>query len=371
MSDLSPLSRVKRKSDLGADTSGFDPGTDIRPLGPALKIAYARIESIGARLAMKRREFITLIAGGAAALPFTAHAQQPAPGKWRIGMLAPETRQKPIRQGLRDLGYSEGQNLLVEWRFDDRTDRLAALATELVRLKPDVVVANGTQAARAAQQATKSIPIVMVASNPVGDGLVESLAHPGGNITGMSLLTPELSGKRLELLRQACGRLSAITVLYNPDDPPAVSALKETLDAARQAGLQVTSVEARTPNDIASGFEKIAAARPDALVILNSPLMTVQENRNSELALQLKLPAIYTDPLFAKAGGLMAYGPNRDSILKKLATYIDKIFKGAKPADLPVEQPTKFDLIINLKTAKTLGLNIPVNLLALADEVIE
>jgi putative tryptophan/tyrosine transport system substrate-binding protein len=320
---------------------------------------------------MQRRVFITLLGGAIAAWPFTAHAQQPAPGKWRIGMLAPGTRQKPIRQGLHDLGYSEGQNLLIEWRFDDRADHLTALATELVGLKPDVVVANGTQAARAAQQATKSIPIVMVASDPVGDGLVESLAHPGGNVTGMSLLTPELSGKRLELLRQACGRLAVITVLYDPDDPPAVSALKETLDAARQAGLQVTSVEARTPNDIAPGFEKIAAARPDALVILNSPLMSVQEKLNSELALQLKLPAIYTDPLFAKTGGLMAYGPNRDSIGKKLAAYIDKIFKGAKPADMPVEQPTKFDLIINLKTAKTLGLSIPTNLLVLADEVIE
>jgi putative tryptophan/tyrosine transport system substrate-binding protein len=320
---------------------------------------------------MQRRVFITLLGGAIAAWPFTVHAQQPAPGKWRIGMLAPGTRQKPIRQGLHDLGYSEGQNLLIEWRFDDRADHLTALATELVGLKPDVVVANGTQAARAAQQATKSIPIVMVASDPVGDGLVESLAHPGGNVTGMSLLTPELSGKRLELLRQACGRLAVITVLYDPDDPPAVSALKETLDAARQAGLQLTSVEARTPNDIAPGFEKIAAARPDALVILNSPLMSVQEKLISELALQLKLPAIYTDPLFAKTGGLMAYGPNRDSIGKKLAAYIDKIFKGAKPADMPVEQPTKFDLIINLKTAKTLGLNIPTNLLVLADEVIE
>jgi putative ABC transport system substrate-binding protein len=199
---------------------------------------------------MQRRVFITLLGGAIAAWPFTVHAQQPAPGKWRIGMLAPGTRQKPIRQGLHDLGYSEGQNLLIEWRFDDRADHLTALATELVGLKPDVVVANGTQAARAAQQATKSIPIVMVASDPVGDGLVESLAHPGGNVTGMSLLTPELSGKRLELLRQACGRLAMITVLYDPDDPPAVSALKETLDAARQAGLQVTSMEARTPKMI-------------------------------------------------------------------------------------------------------------------------
>jgi putative ABC transport system substrate-binding protein len=321
---------------------------------------------------MRRREFITLL-GGATAFrsQLAAQAQQPAPGKWRIGMLAPEFRQKPLREGLRELGYVEGRNLLIEWRFDDIADRLATFATELVGLKPDVIAANGTQAARAAQQATKSIPIVMVASNPIGDGLVESLAHPGGNITGMSLLTPELSGKRLEFLRQACGKPSAIAVFYNPDDPPAVQALKETRDAARQAGLQVTAVEARTPNDIAPGFEEIAAARPGALIILNSVLMSGQARRNSELALRLKLPAIYPDPLFAKAGGLMSYGANVNSVIKNLATYIDKIFKGAKPADLPVEQPTKFELIINLKTAKALGLTIPATLLATADEVIE
>ena len=321
---------------------------------------------------MRRREFIALLGCATALLsPLAAQAQQAAPGKWRIGMLAPEYRQKPLREGLRELGYVEGQNLLIEWRFDDSAERLAALATELVGLKPDVIFANGTQAALATQQATKSIPIVMVASNPVGDGLVESLAHPEGNITGMSLLTPEVSGKRLELLREACGRPSTIAVFYNPDDPPAVQALKETQDAARQAGLQVTAVEARTPNDIAPGFEKIAAARPGALIILNSVFMSGQARRNSELALQLKLPAIYADPLFARAGGLMSYGANVNSAIKNLATYIDRIFKGAKPADLPVEQPTKFELVINLKTAKALGLDIPPNLLVLADEVVE
>jgi putative ABC transport system substrate-binding protein len=321
---------------------------------------------------MRRREFFTFFGGATVFLsPFVAQAQQPAPGKWRIGMLVPEIRQKPIREGLRELGYVEGQNLLIEWRYDDRVDRLAAFATELVGLKPDVICATGTLAARAVQQATKSIPIVMVASNPIGDGLVESLAHPGGNITGMSLLSPEVSGKRLELLRQASGRPPAIGIFYNPDDPPAVDALKETEDAARQAGVEVTIVQARTPNDIAPGFEKIAAAHPGALVILNSVLMSIQASRNAELALQLKLPAIYTDPRFAKAGGLISYGPNFDAIIKKLATYVDKIFKGARPADLPVEQPSNFELIINLKTAKTLGLDIPPNLLVLADEVIE
>jgi putative tryptophan/tyrosine transport system substrate-binding protein len=321
---------------------------------------------------MERREFISLIGGATAFLsPLAAQAQEPAPGKWRIGMLAPEYRQKPLREGLRELGYVEGRNLLIEWRFDEIADRLAAFATELVGFKPDVIAANGTLAAQAAQQATKSIPIVMVASNPVGDRLVEGLAHPGGNITGMSLLTPELSGKRLELLSQACGGPSAIAVFYNPDDPPAVQALEETRDAARRAGLQVTAVEARTPDDIEPGFEKIAAARPGALIILNSVLMSGQAQRNSELALRLKLPTIYADPLFARAGGLMSYGTNVNSAIKHLATYIDRIFKGAKPADLAVEQPTKFELVINLKTAKALGLAIPANLLALADEVIE
>ena len=321
---------------------------------------------------MRRREFFTFLGGATVFLsPFVAQAQQPAPGKWRIGMLVPEIRQKPIREGLRELGYVEGQNLLIEWRYDDRVDRLAAFATELVGLKPDVIGAGGTQAAQAAQQATKSIPIVMAASNPVGDGLVESLAHPGGNITGVSLLSPEVSGKRLELLRQASGRPAAIAIFYNPDDPPAVDALKETEDAARQVGVQVTIVQARTPDDIAPAFEKMAAAHPGALVILNSVLMAVQQSRNAELALQLKLPAIYTDPRFARAGGLMSYGPNFDAMIKKLATYIDKIFKGAKPADLPVEQPSNLELILNLKTAKALGLDIPPNLLALAHEVIE
>jgi putative ABC transport system substrate-binding protein len=319
---------------------------------------------------MRRREFI-LALGGAAAWPLAARAQQPAPGKWRIGVLGPEIRQKPIREGLSELGYIEGQNLFIEWRFDHRVDRLAALATELVGLKPDLITAIGTQAAQAAQQATKSIPIVMTASNPIGNGLVESLAHPGGNITGLSLQTPELSGKRLELLRQASGTLSAIVVLYNSDDPPALNALKEIVDTARHAGLQVTTVGARTPGDLAPAFEKIAQARPSALVILSSPLMSGQAGRIAEFALQLKLPSIYSDRRFAKVGGLMSYGPNYDRIVKNLAIYIDRIFKGAKPADLPVEQPSKFELIINLKTAKALGVDIPSFLLVLADEVIE
>ena len=320
---------------------------------------------------MKRREFIALFGSAASTWPFAVRAQQPASRIWHIGMLAPEYRQKPIREGLRELGYIEGQNLRIEWRYDDRLDRIAALATEVVGFKPDVIFANGTQAAQAAQRATKSIPIVMVASNPIGDGIVESLAHPGGNITGMSLFTPEVSGKRLELLLQASGRPSAIAILYNPDDPAAVDALKETEDAAHKVGVQVTTVPARTADDIPSGFETIAAAHPGALVILNSVLMSGQVSRNAALALQWKLPAVYPDPRFAKAGGFMSYGANVNSIIKSLAIYIDKILKGAKPADLPVQQPSKFELVINLDTAKALGLTIPSGVLAIADEVIE
>ena len=187
----------------------------------------------------------------------------------------------------------------------------------------------------------------------------------------MSLLSPEVSGKRLELLLQASGRPSATAILYNPDDPPAVDALKETEDAAQKAGVQVTVVPARRPDDIASGFEKIAAAHVGALVILNSVLMSGHVSRNAALALQWKLPAVYPDPRFARAGGFMSYGANVNSIIKSLATYIDKIFKGAKPADLPVQQPSKFELVINLDTAKALGLTVPQSLVVAADEVID
>ena len=320
---------------------------------------------------MHRREFIKLCGSAAMTWPVAAHAQQPAAGKWRIGMLVPGGRHKFILEGLRDLGYIEGQNLLVERRFDDKADGLAAFAAELTALTPDMIVAVGTQAAQAAQRATSRIPIVMLASNPVGSRLVESLAHPGSNVTGLSLQTPELSGKRLELLREASGRLASIAVLYNPDDPPAVEALKETSKAADGAALQISVAEARSAIDIAPAFERIAQARPDGLVILTSPLMTLEAGRNSALALKLKLPSIYADPGFARAGGLMSYGPDFDSVFRNLAVYIDKVFKGARPADLPVEQPTKFQLVVNLKTAAALGLRFPATLLAIADEVIE
>jgi putative tryptophan/tyrosine transport system substrate-binding protein len=320
---------------------------------------------------IRRRELIRLLGGAVAVWPFAARAQQPAPGKWRIGLLAQNRRQDMVRQGLHELGYVDGDNLAIDARSNDRTDRLAAFAAELAGLKPDAIVTAGTQATQAVQHATKGIPIVLIASDPVGNHLVASLAHPGGNTTGVSLFSPELSGKRIEMLRNVAGELSSLAVLWNPDDPPAAIALKETKDAAGAMRLQLLAVEARDVSDLAPAFETIAKARPKGLVILNAPLMSIQRARTAELALGLKLPSIYTDRSFPEAGGLMSYGPNFDAITKRAAIYVDRIFKGQKPADLPVEQPTKFELVINLKTAKALGVTVPDTLLALADDVIE
>jgi len=319
---------------------------------------------------MRRREFIGLL-GGLAAWSPVARAEQPAPGKWRIGLLAQKSRQDPFRQALRELGYIEGANIVLDIRSNDRSDQLAAVATELVDLKPNAIVAAGTQATEAVQRATKSIPIVMVASDPIGTHLIASLARPGGNTTGLSLMSPELSGKRIEILRDVTRELSSLAVLWKPDDPPAAIAFKETQEAASRMHLQLLAVEARSTDDFASAFDAIAKARPQGLDILNSPLMNIQTARIAEFALGLKLPSIYTDRSFTRAGGLISYGPDFDDIFKRAANYVDRILKGEKPADLPVEQPTKFDLFINLKTAKALGLTIPASILASADEVIE
>jgi len=319
---------------------------------------------------MRRRDFIALVSGAAAAWPLALGAQ-PAPGKWRVGLLAQKSRQDPFRQELRELGYIEGDNIALDIRSNDRTDRLAAIATELVALKPNIIVAAGTQSVQAVQRATRDIPIVMVASDPVDNHLVASLARPGGNTTGLSLMSPELSGKRIEMLRDVTRELSSLAVLWKPDNPPAAVAFKETEEAASRMHLQLLAVEARSADDFASAFDAIAKARPQGLDILNSPLMNIQTARIAEFALGLKLPSIYTDRSFTRAGGLISYGPDFDGTFKRAANYVDRILKGEKPADLPVEQPTKFDLYINLKTAKVLGLTVPPALLALADEVIE
>jgi putative ABC transport system substrate-binding protein len=319
---------------------------------------------------MRRREFIAGL-GATMAWPLAAGAQQPAPGKWHVGILLSERGQKRIREGLLELGYVEGKNLVIDARSSAAGVEFAANASELVALKPDILVTAGTQGALALKQATKDIPIVMTSSDPVGTGLITSLARPGGNVTGFSLFTPEISGKRIELLREAAGGLSELAILWNSSDPPAAISLKETEATAKLAGLKTTAVAVQGPDDFEPAFAALEKARPGGLVILPSPLMDIHAVRIAGLAIGLKLPSIYPDPSFARAGGLMSYGPNFLTLIHDETIYIDRIFKGNKPADLPVQQPTKFELVVNLKTARALGVEVPPLLLARADEVIE
>ncbi len=320
---------------------------------------------------VKRREFITLLGGTAATWPLAGRAQQGERMR-RIGVLATTIHEDAIRQGLHDLHYIEGKNIFIEYRPADRADRLPDLAAELVGLKVDVIVATGSQAVRAAQQATQSIPIVMTASSdPVGSRFVTSLARPGGNITGLSLLSPELSGKRLEFLKEIVVGVSRVAVLWNPDDPPAVLSLKETEAAAGQLGLELRSAEVRSLDDFDIAFASARRIRAGAIVILSAPVMTLHAGRIAELALESRLPSISNASELPKAGGLMSYGPNINDLCRRAAIYVDKILKGTNPADLPVEQPTKFELVINLRTVKALGLTLPSTLFAIADEVIE
>jgi putative ABC transport system substrate-binding protein len=289
-----------------------------------------------------------------------------------LRLLASREGLDQIRQGLRDLGHVEGQNIIIEYRPVDPADRLPDFAAELAGLKVDVIVAAGSQAVLAAQRATKSIPIVMVASSdPIGTGFVASLARPGGNITGQSLMSPELSGRRLQLVKEVVADLRRVAVLWNPDDPPAVLSLKETEAAARLLGIEIDSVEARGLDDFDVAFASATKTRAGALVVLSAPNMGTYAGRIAGLALNNGLPTISTSSQLPKAGGLMSYGPSLSDLRRRSAIYVDKILKGAKPADLPVEQPTKFELVVNLKTAKALGLTVPPSMLALADEVIE
>jgi putative ABC transport system substrate-binding protein len=341
----------------------------LRDFSPYNDNLRYRAHTVG--VAMRRREFFGLV-GCAAAFSQTVHAQEPAPGVWRVGLIPSSDRaQTTIIQGLKELGYVEGKNLVVAVRrTDGSTERLAAVAAELIGLKMDVIVAAGTQVARALKDATNTIPIVMFSSDPVGAGLITSLGHPGGNVTGLSLLTPDISGKRLELLREVTGG-SRFGVLWNSDDPSNAVSLKETQDAARTARFELVELAVRNPNDFVPAFTTLAASRLDGLAVVMSPLMDTHLPQLADLALNAKLPSIYSAPLFPQSGGLLSYGANFTILLNRAAIYIDKLFKGARPADLPVEQPTKFDLLINLKTAKALRLEIPPTLLARADEVIE
>src|SRR6266849_2343328 len=328
---------------------------------------------------MKRREFIAVLSGAAVAWPLGGSAQQAAKIA-RIGYLTgnlaanPHTREAFL-QGLRDLGYIEDRDLEIEYRdVEGKYERLPALAAELVALKVDVILAAGTPQPLAAKQATRTIPIVFAgAADPVGSGLVTSLARPGGNVTGLSLLSPELVGKCLELLKQAVPGVSRVAVLWQPGgsgERTEKDMLKGAEVAGRALGVRLQFVEARGPADFDRAFSDMTRARAGALTSLGGSMLFNERRRLVDLAAKNRLPAVYPQREYVDAGGLMAYGPNVADLYRRAATYVDKILKGAKPGDLPVEQPTKFELVINLKAAKALGLTIPQSLLLRADEVI-
>jgi putative ABC transport system substrate-binding protein len=309
------------------------------------------------------------------AAPLAAHAQSVAKAP-RIGILNPAFDPHPpleaFRQGLRDLGYVEGHTIVLEYRFaDGRFERLPELAAELVRLKVDVILAVGVPAVQAAQHATGTIPIVFpVASDPVGQGLVASLAQPGGNITGVSFQDPEFMGKRLELLRQVVPGVTRVAYLWDAALLNA-RAWQETETAARALGVQLLPVEVREPYPFDQAFATMAAAHADALITLPSTVFLNRRTQIVDLASKTRLPGIFPDRELVDAGGLMSYGPSLTANYHRAATYVDKILKGAKPADLPVEQPTKFELVINLKAARALGLTIPPVVLFQANEVLQ
>ena len=312
------------------------------------------------------------------AVAVIAQAQQSAKVP-RIGYLTGATpagqsaRIEAFRQGLRELGYVEGKNIVIEYRYaEEKLDRLPALAAELVRLKVDVIVTGGAGNTRAAKNATNAIPIVMAQdSDPVGNGFVASLARPGGNITGLATLAPEIGGKQLELLKEVVPNLSRVAVLAAPSTiPGSVQQRREIELAAGALGVKVQHLDVQNPNDIETAFRAAIKGRADAVLVLRGSVLGSHGRHISEFAVKSRLPAIYGTRQSVEAGGLMSYGVNFTDLERRAATYVDKILKGAKPADLPVEQPTKFEFIINLKAAKQIGLTIPPNVLVRADRVI-
>ena len=308
--------------------------------------------------------------------PLAARAQQAAK-TYTIGFLSPAlvtTQGDTIFLGaLHELGWIEGRNLVFERRHgDNRPDRLNEAAGELVRLNVDVIVAIGTLGPLAAKRATTTIPIVMAnAGDPLGSGLVASLARPGGNVTGMSLMAPDLGGKRLELLKEALPRCARVAVVWNSANPYPAFVFNETKAAGQALGVQVHSLEVRSPEDFPGAFAVTQSLRPDALIVVEDPLTVSHRKPIIEFAARHRVPALYGLKEFAVDGGLISYGASLADLYRRAAGYVDKILKGAKPADLPVQQPTKFEFFINLKTAQALGLEIPATLLARADEVIE
>jgi putative ABC transport system substrate-binding protein len=294
----------------------------------------------------------------------------------RIGILFIGSRNQPhleaFKQGLRERGYTEGKNIVLEYRYaEGNNDRLPQLAAELVRDKVDVMVTTASVSALAARAVTKTIPIVMTSGNPLEIGLAASLAKPGGNVTGLTVLSADLSGKRVELLRETFPKTTRIAVLRGQQEYEAETGYKETQEAAQAFSLRLHPVEVRSANDFEDAFAQMEKARETALLVILSPLATLNSRRIVELAVKHRLPGMYPTKQFAEEGGLMAYGPLIADLYRRAATYVDKILKGAKPGELPVEQPTKFELVINLKAAKQIGLTIPPNVLARADKVIK
>jgi putative ABC transport system substrate-binding protein len=326
---------------------------------------------------MSRKFAIWLLATVLLTTAPPAGAQQPTKIS-RIGFLsslspaAVSARMDAFRQGLRELGYVEGKNIVIEYRWaEGKTERLPDLAAELVRLKVDVIVTGGPAVNRSAKEATVTIPIVLSFDNdPVGNGFVASLARPGGNITGLSTLAPEISGKQLELLKEIVPKLSRVAVFGNSLQPGNPQALKETELAAGAFRVQLQYLDIRSPKDIETAFREASKGRANAVLVLGNVVVTSHPKQFVELAVKNRLPAIYWSPEFVEAGGLMTYSVSITDLFRRAATYVDKILKGAKPADLPVEQPMKFEFIINLKAAKQIGLTIPPNVLVRADRVI-
>jgi putative ABC transport system substrate-binding protein len=316
--------------------------------------------------------FVALLAASFAA------GAQPGPKLARIGVLTLSTASgtpdgEAFLQRLRELGYMEGQNIAVEHRdAAGSADRLPALAGELVRLKVDVIVTESNVAALAAKRATQTIPIVMaIASDPVKAGLVSSLASPGGNVTGLTLMQTELSRKRLQLLKEAAPRTTHVAVIWNPTDPPAADFLRETEAAARSLGVKLHPIEARSPADLDAAFKTVADLRPNAFFTLPGGMFLANVRRITGFAATYRLPGVFPNRAFVETGGLLSYAPSFVANWRRAALFVDKILKGAKPGDLPIEQPTQFELVVNLRTAKALGLTIPPSVLARADEIIE
>jgi putative ABC transport system substrate-binding protein len=325
---------------------------------------------------IERRTFIGVLAGGLVALPLLVRAQQ-ATKTHHIGFLRidrpPQAYIDAFEQGLRDRGYTPGKNILLEFRFaDGKSTELPRLADELVSLKVDVIVAGGGQATQAAKNATNTIPIVMIAAgDPVGTGFVATLAHPGGNVTGTSVISWDLIGKRIELLRLVLTKVSQIAVLSNSGNPGPPSAWKEALAAAATLGVSLQHIEVRSARDFDEAFAAMIRGRAEALIVVQDAMFDSAPYRIVQLAASNRLPAVYGPRITVDAGGLMSYGPSVRDLYGHAAVFVDKILKGAKPGDLPVEQPTKIELVINLKTAKALGLTIPQSLLLRADEVLQ